>query len=684
MRTLIGAAAGVLLAFSFLPAAAQGDAPVLPPSGGRAMLPEKQRLLETRLESSTWRPFNGFGIGSLWERGPHGWLNLSLGLSVGGRDGVRNLALNGGLELTPWLRTQVTAVARPHRTVLSSERLLQEAYLEAYRSWGVAGGELSTSLKAGSTQNTAFPYPDALSQFDLGGWQNGDNPRDFRGYKHLVGVADYAHRTGLGLHAGLSKRVTATQEGADTRAHMIDYYLRYRGAAAGLTLEARLGALNPGRPLTASELPNQPHLGQALYVGKDWQTASAGFLFEKIGASPMRYGLKLSTPLGAVSEALGNFLGRYHRRDHAVTAQLPIGTLLIGQRLKPPADGELVGTIRATRVYRTGSFLGGDEYPLNYEYVLDREGQTEGAGLTRVVAEGPRYLWEGGMLGGHGFGGTQGFYNFRQDLTYNLYRVAHSGVARLTGRVVDAAHPDHEVAGARITRLDAPEASRLLPVTGGKFSLEEKVSLSKPRAIKLMASAPGYLDEIVTATLTGGQNDTLEIRLKAAAGGLTVQLVDAETGEPIREAEVLIGETGATPKVSLTDEKGSVHAGALPPGRYRVATHAPRYYDQQAEIAVSAAGAERAVLRLKPRPGSIAGRIQDGAGKPLVGAAITITDAAGHGLGALTSLSDGTFGMTGLKPGRYAIAARAPGGAAGQATAEVRAGEIETVEITLK
>jgi hypothetical protein len=512
---------------------------------------------------------------------------------------------------------------------------------------------------------------------------SGEETRDFRGYKHLVGAADYAHRTGLGVHAALSKRVTATQVGADTRAHMIDYYLRYRGEAGGLTLEARLGALNPGRPLGASELPNRPRAGQALYVGKDWQSASAGVLVEKIGGSPIRYGVRLTRPLGAVSEALGNFLGRYHRRDRAVTAQLPVGSLLFGQRLKAPVDGELVGTVRATRVYRTGSFLSGDEYPLNYEYILDREGETEGSGLTRVVAQGPRYLWNGGVLGGHGFGGTQGFYDFRQDLTYNLYRIARTGLARLTGRVVDAAHRDREVAGARITRLDAPEESRRLPVTAGKFSLEEKVSLSKPRSVKLMASAPGYLDEIVTARLTGGESETLEIRLKAALGGLTVELVDAETGAPIREAEVLISETGATPKVSLTDEKGIVHAGSLAPGRYRVATHAPRYYDQQAEIAVAAAGAERTVLRLKPRPGSIAGRVQDGAGKPLVGAAITITDAAGHGLGALTSLSDGTFGMTGLKPGRYTIAVRAPGGT-GQATAEVRAGEIETVELTLK
>src|SRR3712207_172047 len=89
---------------------------VLPPGGARHMLPERQRLLETRLESSSWRPFNGFGVRSAWERGPRGRLDLSLGLALGNRDGVRNLALNGDLELTPWLRTHFTAVARPHHT----------------------------------------------------------------------------------------------------------------------------------------------------------------------------------------------------------------------------------------------------------------------------------------------------------------------------------------------------------------------------------------------------------------------------------------------------------------------------------------------------------------------------------------------------------------------------------------
>ena len=47
------------------------------------------------------------------------------------------------------------------------------------------------------------------------------------------------------------------------------------------------------------------------------------------------------------------------------------------------------------------------------------------------------------------------------------------------------------------------------------------------------------------------------------------------------------------------------------------------------------------------------------------------------------SLRDGTFGTTGLKPGRYTVAVRATGDAKGEATAEVRAGEIETVEIAL-
>ena len=64
-------------------------------------------------------------------------------------------------------------------------------------------------------------------------------------------------------------------------------------------------------------------------------------------------------------------------------------------------------------------------------------------------------------------------------------------------------------------------------------------------------------------------------------------------------------------------------------------------------------------------------------------AAVTISDDEGHGLGVMTSLSDGTFGMTGLKPGRYQVTVKASGGASGRGTAEVKAGEIETVEITL-
>jgi uncharacterized surface anchored protein len=176
----------------------------------------------------------------------------------------------------------------------------------------------------------------------------------------------------------------------------------------------------------------------------------------------------------------------------------------------------------------------------------------------------------------------------------------------------------------------------------------------------------------------------VEVRLKAAAGGLAVQLVDAESGKPIAEAEVQIGPAGEKAKVSLTDAEGFARVASLSPGRYQVATYAPRYYDQKAETVVSPAGSDRLVLRLKPRPGSIAGRVVDGAGKPVAGAAVTVTDAEGKGYGALTTLEDGTFGTTGLKPGRYTLSIRAPGGATAESTAEVKAGEIETVAITLK
>jgi hypothetical protein len=665
------------------PQEAEGPLPEVPgaPTGARVMLPERQRLLETRLEATSRKPFAGFGVQSVWENGPRGWLDLSVGLSLGGRDGFRNVAVNGGLELTPWLRGHVTAVARSHNTRLSSERLLQEAYLEAYESWRLGGGEFATSIKAGTTQNLSYPFPDTLSLFELAGRGDGREQRDFRGYKHLVGVADFAHRTGLGFHAAASKRVTDRSHIADTRLHMIDYYLRYRGDLSGLAMEARLGALNPSRPLDADELPHQPRMGQSLYVGKEWELASAGLLLEKVGGDPLRYGVRINLPLGSVGEALGNFLGRYHRQDRSVKAQLPLGTLLFGQRLEPPSGTERVGTIRATRVYRAGSFLGGDTYPLNYEYIVDTEGVTEGTGLVRVARLGPRTLWDTGALGGPGIDGSTRITNsFRQDVTYEIYRVGGGGPATLAVRIVDAEQPDRELSGARIVRLGGGGEPAL--AAGGRFRLQETIG-REPLEVRLMVSAPGYLDEIASVTLERGENRDLEVRLKRATGGLTVELVDAETGAPIVEAEVHVGAAGAKPSVSLTDAKGTARAGPLPPGRYQISTYAPRYYDQKAETAVEAGKGERLVLRLKPRPGSIAGRLLSADGKPIPGATVTLTDAEGKGFGVMSTLEDGTFGTTGLKPGRYTVAVQTPGGSA-RGEADVKAGEIEAVEIRLK
>jgi uncharacterized surface anchored protein len=248
---------------------------------------------------------------------------------------------------------------------------------------------------------------------------------------------------------------------------------------------------------------------------------------------------------------------------------------------------------------------------------------------------------------------------------------------------VDAADPDREVSGARVVRLDGRGGGeQALIATGGQFRLEEKVG-REPVELRLMVSAPGYLDEVTSATLGRGENKDIEVRLKRATGGLIVELVDADTGAPIAEAEVHVGVAGAKPSVFLTDAKGTARAGTLSPGRYQVSTYAPRYYDQKAETAVDAGKGERLVLRLKARPGSIAGRVLSADGKPVVGATVTLTDADGKGFGVMSTLEDGTFGTTGLKPGRYTVLVQTPAGT-GRGEADVKAGEIETVEIRLK
>jgi hypothetical protein len=624
---------------------------------------------------------------TLWPRGLPGWLELSVGGSVGNSNRWTNAALNSQLELAPGMRAHFTGVYRNRLNRLRTDLSWQEGYIEGYGFTPVVGGRLGWDLRLGRTADLDWPYPDPLSLFDYFPFLNTGSDTYLVGYEHLTGLLDWESPSGFGFHAGLNRRFRrAYGDRGDLDVHLIDYYGRYRHTFGdGFDTELRFGALNNRGGFWSGLTPRWPVLGGSLYFGKQWAHGSAGLMVERLQDQSTRYGFRVNVSADRVTSFLGHFLGRYQRENHIATAQIPLVQLWTGQspHYRPPLFAERVGQIEANRMYRTGTWLQRDVYPLNYEYILRRIGTTSGPGLIRVVHEGPRALSEFGMMDSHAIRQAEAVTRFRQDVTYDLYRVPKLGTATLNIRLVNKLRPSETVPQASIEAVDQVGRKQSLAAPQGQVAYTATVPVDRPQRATLKITAPGFLPETAEVQLAAGNPEPAEIPLRPATGILTGKLLDAATGEPIPEVEVVLTGGGGPPKVLLTDAKGEFQAENLQPGRYAVATHAPRYRDQRVPAEIVAGEQNQVEIRLEARPASIAGKLLTADGKPVAGATITLRDDAGNPVGSLTTLADGSFGTTGLKPGTYTLQARTPDGRMVDSTVKLTGGEIATIELRL-
>jgi hypothetical protein len=634
-------------------------------------------------------PVFGFPFirGTVFPRGLAGWLDLSVGVSAGKGSRFENVALNAQLELARGLRSHFTGVYRERNGKIRADYSLQEAYIEGYGFGRVLTGKLGWNLKLGRTANLGWPYPDPLALFDYIPYLNEHSDRYLVGYEHLTGVLDWEHRSGLGLHTTLNKRFRHAVGGrGDLDVHLVDYYARYRrGLGDGYNTELRFGGLNPRAGFTGGLNPRWAVIGGSIYVGKDWKHGSAGLMLERLESQSTRYGFRVSVSANKVTSAIGQFLGRFHRKDDVATAQIPIAQVWTGQRprYEPPMFADRVGQVEASRIYRTGTWLQRDAYPLNYEYILRKTGVTEGPGLIRVVREGPRSINEFGMMDGKGVRQAEVVSRFRQDVTYDLFRVPKLGPATLNVRLVNKLKPNEPVANATVEAVDQVGRKQSFTAPEGQFAYTAPVPVGRPQKATLKISAPGFLDETAEVELSAGDPVPAQVRVRPVTGLLTGVLIDAPTGEPIAEVEVVVTGGGGQPRVMLTDERGQFRVEDLPPGRYAVATHAPRHRDRRVPAEILAGEQATVELRLDSRPAAIAGRLLNADGRPVAGATITLRDDAGNPVGSFTTLADGSFGTTGLKPGTYTLQAKSVDGKMADATVKLTGGEITSVDLKL-
>lgn len=650
--------------------------------------PTVQRLLADRTLTNRGPNFGLPALrATLWPRGLAGWLDLSAGVSGGKDSRFENAALNGQIELAPGLRGHFTGVYRDRVGRIRSDYSWQEGYLEGYSFTPALGGQFGWNLRLGRTANLPWPYPSQLSLFDYLPFLNTNSDRYLVGYEHLTGVLDWEHRSGVGFHAALNRRFRHAVGGrGDLGIHPIDYYGRFRrNIGDGYNTELRLGALNNRAGFTGGLTPRWPVAGASLYFGKDWTHGSAGLMVERLDGQATCFGFRLNVSANPITSLLGRFLGRYHRNSDAITAQIPVASLWTGQRPRftAPLFAEAVGQIDVTRMYTTGNWVQRDVYPLNYEYILRRTGSTKGGGLIRVAHEGPRALSEFTMMDSRDMGEAGSSSRFRQDLTYDLYRMPQLGNATLNIRLVNKLKPSKPVVNASIEAVDQVARKQSLAAPDGKVAYSATVPVDRPQKATLKISAPGFLPETAEVQLAAGEPVPQEIGIRPVSGLLSGVLLDDQAGEPIREVEVVVTGGGGQAKVLLTNARGEFQLPDLPPGRYAIATHAPRYRDQRVPAEIVSGEQKQIEVRLEPRPASVAGKLMSADGKPVADASVTLRDDAGNPVGSFTTLSDGSFGATGLKPGTYTLQAKTTDGATVDATVKLTGGEIATVELKL-
>ncbi len=632
------------------------------------------------LTEARFKPWNGFTTGSLWNRGPLGFADFSLGLSAGDGPVLNNVSINTGMRFTNSLGAHLTAAYRNGNYDFSASSLIQEGYLDLHGVERMGGGPFQAGLRFGKVQNLVFS-PGPLTIFDQMPLWKGSRLDEVPGYGEIVPYFDWQSNWGFGFSFASQASFLGDQTGLDP----IHGYMRLRADTPdGYLMELRGGWMPQRSFLKLNHFPGTPRAGTSLYVGKQWRGGiGLGIVAEQLIDEPFRIGAALNLPMGSsTTQGLGNFLGGYRSRHDALVAHVPLARLTLGeQQGAPPEGAQLVGSVRSKRIYRTEGRIGASQYPVNGEFELSRQGITEGPGIVRTVSEGPRALSGFGSLVAPS-GGTLYNQQFEQEVVYNYYRVVPFSDTWLEGKVYDKDNPQRTIRNLTV-QFKSPKEQRKLAPPDGQFKVQHPLMPGKRERVQVVVSAPGYVPETIEARLIPGETAQVEIPLRPLRSGVVGRLIDADTGRPIPEVEVLLGAEGAQPAVVLTGRDGEFRMADVEPGTYAFASHAPRYYDERMEVTIPPGQTHRLEIKLRPRAASIAGRVLSALDQPVAGARVLVTGPGGMSQ-EMTSLEDGSFGATGLRGGQYALTLVTADGQRIARTLNLTAGEITPADLKLR
>ena len=171
-------------------------------------------------------------------------------------------------------------------------------------------------------------------------------------------------------------------------------------------------------------------------------------------------------------------------------------------------------------------------------------------------------------------------------------------------------------------------------------------------------------------------------QLKTGTGRIKGRLLTADTGTPVRRAQVRISGTDIMPKTAITDDEGRYEFRDLPAGRFTLSATKAGYvtvnygqtrpFEPGKPIELGEAQVLDKADITMPRGSAISGRIIDEFGEPIADAQVT-RDALDVGRTASAGCSRpaarrttndlGQYRIYGLPPGDYFVSATLRGGA---------------------
>ena len=304
----------------------------------------------------------------------------------------QNVIFSTTIDLLPGLRGRLQLNRRE-----GEQKFFQldtdEIYLEAYQQYRGRNFDLSGQLRVGHVRYLHFPYPDAISQFDV--------PPDITDLYQQTETEyrSVTFQTEAALHGGWGAHLTALAQGfvddPNVVGRLLDAYGFYRSDfGRGWRFETHAGVLGARN----YPLVRKGELGGAFYVGKQVGEFNLGLLYENKRKDGEFSGVMIQFRPGTVTRALGRYTVDYSRKPEGFTAQIPLYHGRINESRFVRKDDVLVGEVRAVRmrtVFKQG-------FQRNqYEHRLASWGETGDSRLHCVVTEEPWFLQTEALVSPH-------------------------------------------------------------------------------------------------------------------------------------------------------------------------------------------------------------------------------------------------------------------------------------------